>query len=97
MPWLEKNNDSLNEDWLHQLSKSPVGLLSSIFTPLAEAAAKNKKTASFSSVGRRFVNDLNALLTELKSSKVCWGMGSAVRYSMRCSCIIFGCGVPSVV
>jgi len=69
VPWLEKNNDTLQEDWLNQLSKSGNALLKAIFTPLAESAAKNKKTSSFSSVGRRFVNDLNALLLELKNSK----------------------------
>ena len=28
-----------------------------------------KKTASFSSVGKRFVNDLNSLLTDLQASR----------------------------
>jgi len=67
--WLNKNNDTLQEDWLGQLAKSDVPLLASLFSPGYEASLKAKKTAAFSSVGKRFVNDLNGLLTELKSSK----------------------------
>jgi len=69
VPWLEKNNDTLQEDWLDCLAHSEHTLLSSLFTPAAQAAAKAKKTSTFSSVGKRFVNDLNSLLTELRSTK----------------------------
>ena len=73
-PWqvsfLEKNNDTLQEDWLEQLSSSSVPLLNSLFLPAVEATSKaGKKASSFSSVGKRFVSDLNALLAELKASK----------------------------
>lgn len=68
--FLDKNNDTLQEDWLAQLSSSAVPLLQSLFLPGVEAASKaNRKAAAFSSVGKRFVNDLNSLLAELKASK----------------------------
>lgn len=68
--FLDKNNDTLQEDWLAQLASSEVPLLQSLFLPGIDAAAKaNRKAASFSSVGKRFVNDLNSLLAELKTSK----------------------------
>mmetsp|Transcript_64144 Transcript_64144/g.106620 ORF Transcript_64144/g.106620 Transcript_64144/m.106620 type:complete len:1736 (-) Transcript_64144:276-5483(-) len=65
--WLNKNNDTLQEDWLSQLSNSSIALLAGLFKPAYEAASKAKKTSSFSSVGKRFVNDLNSLLGELKT------------------------------
>jgi len=70
--FLEKNNDTLQEDWLAQLAGSEVPLLRALFQPRLEAARQTKPRkagAPFSSVGKRFVNDLNSLLAELKTSK----------------------------
>ena len=44
-------------------------LLKDMFIEEHEANQKAKKAASFSSVGKRFVNDLNSLLQELQASK----------------------------
>ena len=44
-------------------------ILKEVFSEEYEAAQKAKKASSFSSVGKRFVTDLNNLLDELKASK----------------------------
>ena len=67
--WLEKNNDTLQSEWLAKLVGSKHGLLKEMFNEEHEANQKARKAASFSSVGKRFVNDLNSLLQELQSSK----------------------------
>ena len=71
MHWLEKNNDTLQQEWLHQLAGegSSIELMREIFKDEYEAAQKARKAASFSSVGKRFVNDLNSLLTELAAAR----------------------------
>jgi len=67
--WLEKNNDTLDPAWLQQMVDSSVPLLKKIFTKEHEEAQKATKKAAFSSVSKRFVNDLNSLLGELQASK----------------------------
>ena len=67
--WLEKNNDTLQPEWLAKLVSSKHQLLKDMFMEEHEANQKAKKAASFSSVGKRFVNDLNSLLQELQASK----------------------------
>ncbi|KAL1521199.1 hypothetical protein AB1Y20_022751 [Prymnesium parvum] len=69
VPWLEKNNDTLQQEWLALLVASKVSLVKELFLEEFEAAQKAKKTASFSSIGKRFVTDLNSLLTELQASR----------------------------
>eukprot|EP00325_Prymnesiales_sp_UTEX-LB-985_P020714 CAMPEP_0174733188 /NCGR_PEP_ID=MMETSP1094-20130205/60818_1 /TAXON_ID=156173 /ORGANISM="Chrysochromulina brevifilum, Strain UTEX LB 985" /LENGTH=1727 /DNA_ID=CAMNT_0015935811 /DNA_START=13 /DNA_END=5196 /DNA_ORIENTATION=+ len=70
VPWLEKNNDTLQSEWLAKLCSSTVPFLAELFAEDHAANEKAKKANTFSSVGKRFVNDLNSLLTELQSSKV---------------------------
>ena len=48
---------------------STIGLLKELFAEEYEAAQKARKAATFSSVGKRFVNDLNSLLSELQSAR----------------------------
>jgi len=69
VPWLEKNNDTLQQEWLAKLASSSVALLHDLFAEEHAANEKAKKAASFSSVGKRFVNDLNSLLTELQNAR----------------------------
>ncbi len=69
VPWLEKNNDTLQQEWLAKLTSSSLGLLRDLFAEDHAANEKAKKAASFSSVGKRFVNDLNSLLTELQNAR----------------------------
>ena len=65
--FLEKNNDTLHPDFEAALSASSNKLLASLFAPDAAAAASNKqkRNASFNSVGRRFINDLDGLMSDL--------------------------------
>ena len=69
VPWTEKNNDTLQAEWTARLANSEVELLKELFGEEHQKALKDPKRASFSSVGKRFVNDLNSLLTELQNSK----------------------------
>ena len=46
-----------------------VVLVKELFAEEHEAAQKAKKAASFSSIGKRFVTDLNSLLSELQASR----------------------------
>ena len=69
VPWLEKNNDTLQSEWLAKLCSSSVPLLANLFAEEHAANEKAKKANTFASVGKRFVNDLNSLLTELQSAK----------------------------
>ena len=69
VPWTEKNNDTLQAEWTARLANSEVALLKELFGEEHEKAVKDPKKASFSSIGKRFVNDLNELLNELQKSK----------------------------
>jgi len=68
-PWTEKNNDTLQAEWTGRLANSEVGLLKQLFAEEHEKAVKDPKKSSFASVGKRFVTELNALITELSTSK----------------------------
>lgn len=69
VPWTDKNNDTLQAEWVARLASSEVGLLKELFLDENEKNQKEAKKSSFSSVGKRFVNDLNSLLEELNKSK----------------------------
>jgi len=68
--WTEKNNDTLQPDWVSKLAKSSVGTVVELYKAEHEANLKAKKAGAFSSVGNKFVKDVNSLLTELQSSRV---------------------------
>ena len=68
--WLEKNNDTLDPGWLQAMVDSSVPMLKDMFIKEHDEAQKATKKASFSSVSKRFVNDLNSLLGELGAAKV---------------------------
>ena len=60
--FMDKNNDTLNPDFESALFASTNSLLSTLFAP--DGSGK-KRNASFNSVGRRFINDLDSLMTDL--------------------------------
>mmetsp|Transcript_86586 Transcript_86586/g.259849 ORF Transcript_86586/g.259849 Transcript_86586/m.259849 type:complete len:796 (+) Transcript_86586:74-2461(+) len=67
--WLDKNNDTMQQEWLSLLVNSKISLVKEMFTEEYEAGLKAKKTASFSSLGKKFASDLNTLISELQSSR----------------------------
>lgn len=69
VPWTDKNNDTLQAEWTARFASSEIALLKELFLEEYEKSQKDKKSSSFSSVGKRFVNDLNSLLTELQTSR----------------------------
>ena len=60
--FMDKNNDTLHSDFEAALSASTNGVIASLFAP--DPSGK-KRNASFNSVGRRFINDLDTLMTDL--------------------------------
>ncbi|OCT66360.1 myosin-4 [Xenopus laevis] len=75
--WLEKNKDPLNETVVGLFQKSPVKLLSFLYSSYAgtDAAAegggksgKKKKGSSFQTVSALFRENLNKLMTNLRST-----------------------------
>lgn len=60
--FMDKNNDTLHPDFEAVLAASTNKVLAALFTP--DKSAK-KKNSSFNSVGRRFINDLDTLMTDL--------------------------------
>ena len=75
LPWLDKNNDTLDAAWLQCLAASSQPTLTEMFEAEAEAAAKaarsgNKRGGSFNSVAKRFVADVASLLDELQAARV---------------------------
>ena len=63
--FMDKNNDTLHPDFEAALSASTNALLATLFVP--DGSGK-KRNASFNSVGRRFINDLDTLMTDLGST-----------------------------
>ena len=61
----EKNNDTLHSDFTDQMAASPHAILSKLFV----SDGTTKKGNTFNSVSRRFINDLNALMTDLNATK----------------------------
>ena len=61
--FMEKNNDTLSPDFERALASSSNALLAGLFAP--EPSATKKRGAAFNSVGRRFINDLDSLMTDL--------------------------------
>ena len=65
-PVSDKNNDTLQLDFVNLCSNGGHTLLAGLFA--AEAGAK--KANSFNSVSRRFINQLNELMVDLNATKV---------------------------
>ena len=63
----DKNNDTLHSDFVQLCSGSSLALLSALYT--TEGDAGGRKANTFNSVSRRFINDLNALMVDLNSTK----------------------------
>jgi myosin heavy subunit len=72
VPWLDKNNDTLQSEWLESLNNSSVPLMKTMFEEEYTKSQKDKKGGAFRSVAKQFVTDLNALLAELQSTKACF-------------------------
>ena len=62
--FMDKNNDTLSPDFEQALGASSNSLLAGLFAVEPAAGGKKKGTA-FNSVGRRFINDLDSLMTDL--------------------------------
>ena len=63
--FVDKNNDTLHNDFVQLCATSSLPLLATLYTSESDA----KKASSFNSVSRRFINDLNALMVDLNSTK----------------------------
>ena len=73
--WLEKNNDSLPAALASQLEASSLPLIRAIFGVIEGASVaggvadtRAKRSATFNSIGRRFMGDLSTLLVELSAA-----------------------------
>ena len=62
----DKNNDTLHSDFVGVCMKSNNPILKQLFAADAESG---RKANQFNSVSRRYINDLNALMADLNSTK----------------------------
>ena len=63
---MEKNNDTLHPDFEAALSASSNGVIKQMFEP--KDGGKAKKSGTFNSVSRRFINDLDSLMSDLNAT-----------------------------
>ncbi|XP_048102750.1 myosin-3-like isoform X2 [Alosa alosa] len=66
--WLEKNKDPLNDTVVQLYQKAALKLLSQLFVTYAAADGKLKKGSSFQTVSALFRENLNKLMTNLRST-----------------------------
>ena len=66
--FLDKNNDTLHADFEAALAGSGSGLLADMFRRAEPKGGGKRKGGAFSSVSRRFINDLDSLMVDLNST-----------------------------